>query len=405
MVGSNDRFLRGAPVVILDDDPQISAVLRIRLERDGFEVVTVGNLTELGDVVRQVVPVAVVIDLNLGNEDGLHGATLLAARGYRGPIFLMSGADENAIAEAHREAKALGLNLPQTFRKPFSLSALSAAITISNNTSKGTNVAAVCDAIESGAIRPYFQAQLDLKTGRIVGAEALARWVRADGTLAMPSTFIPMIEQAGLWRYMTSKILADTAAAIRQWQDAGITPCKVSVNLEGAVAADPEFGLDAEKIVDAQGIDHGLIGFEITEQMAMSDISTALRALTWMRKKGFDLSLDDFGTGFSSLSVLHSMPFSEIKIDRSFVQRMTADRDSRVIVKATIDLTHNLDLLCVAEGIDSVATCHALMEMGCDLGQGYLFGPAVDAQAFGAILDKGWLPLPGDAVPAPAVRR
>jgi EAL domain-containing protein (putative c-di-GMP-specific phosphodiesterase class I) len=383
-----------ASVVILDDDVHIADVLRARIGRDGLHITIVHTIEELETACRTALPAAVVADLNLPGVAPYDTAEMLSRLAYAGPLFLVSDANEHEITMARDLAERFGLDRPTIFRKPFSYSALSAALVNSVAMTRPAAIDEVVAAIESGDIMPFFQLQVDLSSGRIVGAEALARWKRPDGSVTPTGNFMPVVEQAGLWRRLTDRMLLDSAVAIRRWQAAGLSPCKISVNLEASVAADPGFGPSAAQILNAHGVDHGLIRFEITEQTAMSDISTALRALTWLRNKGFDLSLDDFGTGFSSLSVLHSMPFSELKIDRSFVQRMSTDRDARVIVRATVDLAHNLDLLCVAEGVENAETCADLIDFGCDRGQGYLFGRAVEADDFGELLRRGKIDLP-----------
>lgn len=391
--------LQDASVVILDDDVQIAEVLRARIGRDGLRITIVHSVQELTAACRIALPSAIVADLNLQNVKPYEAAQALSLLRYAGPIFLVCEANEEEIAEAETLAGDLGLTRPTIFRKPFSFTALSAALLNSVDATRPASLEDVVAAIDNGEVLPFFQVQVDLASRRIVGAEALARWLRPDGTVAPTGTFLPVVHQGGLWRRLTDRMLRESARAIRRWQEAGLAPCKISINLEAAVAADPSFGPSAAEILNEQGVDHGLIRFEITEQTAMSDISTALRALTWLRNKGFDLSLDDFGTGFSSLSVLHSMPFSELKIDRSFVQRMSTDRDARIIVKATVDLAHNLDLLCVAEGVEDMATCTKLVEFGCDHGQGYLFGRAVDAAAFADLLRRGEIDAPAGARP------
>ncbi|WP_158595907.1 EAL domain-containing protein [Oleomonas cavernae] len=395
-----DHHLRRPAVIVLDDDPDIAQVLRIRLERDGFNVITAPTLGELEAACRRALPAAVVVDLNLGCHDGLQASELLAKLRFRGPVFLMSGSDERVIGAARRHGETLGLSIPGIFHKPFSLSMLSAAIRASVAVPDDPDASSVAADIKNGIIRPYFQVQVDLATGKIVGAEALARRVPFSGAVGLPGGFLPIVERAGLWCSLTERILADTAKAIEHWRESGISPCKISVNLAAVNASDPDFGLTAASILNARSVDPKWISFEVTEQTAMSNTGASLRALTWLRIKGFDLSLDDFGTGFSSLSVLHAMPFCELKIDRSFVQRIGNDRDARVIVKTTIDLAHNLGLLCVAEGIEDEATCAALAQMGCDRGQGYLFGKAVDAATFGNLLKSGAIDIPCKTPPA-----
>ncbi|MFZ2868480.1 EAL domain-containing protein [Zavarzinia sp.] len=377
----------GDLVLVVDDDADLSELLRVRLERDGFRVETFSSVNELAVCCcASADPAAVVIDLNLGSQDGLQAAELLADKGFKGPVFLISGFDDRVIAAARRHAEALGLALPAVFRKPFSLAELSAAIVQAIGDQRPDDVSEIRTLLASGRIRPFFQPVVDLASGAIVAAEALARWVQPDGTVNGAGRLLPMIANENLWHEFTEAMLRETVATLRRWLDAGLTPCPISINLEASVATDPDFGPRAAAILGDGKVAPGLIRFEITEQTAMGDSASALRALTWLRIKGFDLSIDDFGTGFSSLVVLHAMPFSELKIDQSFVKRMTTDAGAMIIVKAIVDLAHNLSLACIAEGVETEATAAALRDIGCDRGQGYLFGGAMDAERFASRL-------------------
>lgn len=373
----------GDLIIVVDDDADLSELVRIRLERDGFRVETFQSVHDLSVCCcAGSDPAAVIVDLNLGAQDGLQAAEFLADKGFKGPVFLISGFDDRVIAAARRHAEALGLALPAVFRKPFSLAELSAAVTRAIGDRRPETVSEIRSLLASGRVRPFFQPVVDLSTGAIVAAEVLARWVRPDGTVNGASRLLPMIANENLWHEFTDVMLRETVATLRRWLDAGLTPCPLSINLEASVATDPEFGPRAAVILEESRVPPGLIRFEITEQTAMGDSARALRALTWLRIKGFDLSIDDFGTGFSSLVVLHAMPFSELKIDQSFVKRMIEDPGAMIIVRAIVDLAHNLSLKCVAEGVETEATAAALREIGCDRGQGFLFEGATDAERF-----------------------
>lgn len=377
----------GELIVVVDDDADLSELVRIRLERDGFRVETFQSVHDLSVWCGAGAdPAAVIVDLNLGAQDGLQAAEFLADKGFRGPVFLISGFDDRVIAAARRHAEALGLALPAVFRKPFPLAELSAAVTRAIGGRRPEAVSEIRALLASGSVRPFFQPVVDLSTDAIVAAEALARWVRPDGTVNGAGRLLPLIAEDNLWHEFTDVMLRGTVATLRRWLDAGLTPCPVAINLEASVATDPEFGPRAAAILTEGRVPPGLIRFEITEQTAMGDSARALRALTWLRIKGFDLSIDDFGTGFSSLAVLHAMPFSELKIDQSFVKRMIDDAGAMIIVRAIVDLAHNLSLKCVAEGVENEATAKALREIGCDRGQGFLFEGAMDADHFAARL-------------------
>jgi diguanylate cyclase (GGDEF)-like protein len=230
--------------------------------------------------------------------------------------------------------------------------------------------------IENDELEMHFQPAVSVPAGRPVGVEALVRWNHPERGLIFPDVFLDLVEQSGLMRQLTHLVLAKSLARAAQWWHAGIeVPVAVNVSvrdLSDAKFADVVAGLLRENHLPAQALK-----LEITEHVLMADPGRMTHALESIGRLGVDLSLDDFGTGYSSLVHLKRLPVSELKVDRSFVQRMTSDPDDAAIVRSIVDLAHSLGLRVVAEGVETIESWHALEVLGCDLAQGYLISRPV----------------------------
>ncbi|MDD5248334.1 MAG: EAL domain-containing protein [Rhodocyclaceae bacterium] len=227
-----------------------------------------------------------------------------------------------------------------------------------------------------------YQPQVDSRHRRLVGAEALVRW-RRDGAVVPPLAFIPVAEETGLINDIGEWVVAEVGRQIQEWDAAGLSPFNVSVNISARHFRQADMVARIQGIVAAAGLDPRRLCLEITEG-ALADVTTATSMLAELRTLGFEISIDDFGTGFSSLSHLKRFPINELKVDRSFVDRIVTDRDDRAIAAAIIGMARSLDLRVVAEGVETVAQLTQLQKLGCDIGQGYFYarplaGPAFDA--------------------------
>jgi diguanylate cyclase (GGDEF)-like protein len=235
-------------------------------------------------------------------------------------------------------------------------------------------------AIESGELEMHFQPTVAFPTGRPVGMEALVRWPHPERGLLYPDSFLHLVDQVGMMRQFTQLVLAKSLAQAASWWRLGMR-LSVSVNVSVRDLTDTAF---ADAVADQLSV-HRLpaqaLRLEITEHVLMADSGGMTATLEALGRMGVDLSLDDFGTGYSSLVHLKRLPVSEIKVDRSFVQRMTSDAEDAAIVRSIVDLGHSLGLRVVAEGVETTDCWHALEALGCDLAQGYLIsrplpGPA-----------------------------
>jgi diguanylate cyclase (GGDEF)-like protein/PAS domain S-box-containing protein len=230
--------------------------------------------------------------------------------------------------------------------------------------------------LERGEVVPYFQPIVDLDGGHVIGFEVLARWLHPERGLLLPAQFLPMAEDSGLIVDLGSRILRDALAQLAHWRAVGLrfASCSLSVNIATQQLIDGRFLDIVHDALGETGIDADSLWLEITETALMADSNAAGRALRDLRGLGLHLSVDDFGTGYSSLTYLKRFPVEAIKIDRSFVTGLGLEADDTSIVEAVVRLGHSLGLSVVAEGVETPLQLNRLRELGCDKGQGYLFG-------------------------------
>lgn len=228
----------------------------------------------------------------------------------------------------------------------------------------------LADAISNNGLSLNFQPKVDLKTGKTIGAEALARWIHPERGFIPPEEFIALAEHTGLILPLTTWVLKEALSSCHQWQKAGYH-FGVSVNLSTLNLVEHYIDDEIQEIVDQSPVSPELITLEITESSVMADPDYALKMLKKLRAMGFTLSIDDFGTGYSSLTYLMRLPANEIKIDKSFVFDMAIKKECNAIVRSTITLAHNLGFLVVAEGVEEEISYKELRTLGCDIAQGY----------------------------------
>jgi diguanylate cyclase (GGDEF)-like protein len=237
-------------------------------------------------------------------------------------------------------------------------------------------------ALEAGEIEAHFQPKADAGSRRIVGVEALVRWRHPERGLISPAEFVTVAEQAGLGRALTRRMLDLALTQVRLWRDAGFD-LHVAVNTTVADLQDTQFPAEVAATLEAHGLPPEALVLEVTENMVLADPVRVGDVLAQLGELGLGLSLDDFGTGFSSLTHLKSLPVGEVKIDRSFVGRMTTDPVDAAIVQATIQLAHSIGIRVVAEGIEDQVTWSSLVANRCELVQGYALSrplPALDLE-------------------------
>ncbi|MDR3724940.1 MAG: EAL domain-containing protein [Terracidiphilus sp.] len=252
--------------------------------------------------------------------------------------------------------------------------------------------------LDNGEFVLYYQPEVELSTLRIVGVEALIRWNHPERGLILPMDFIPVAEESGLILPIGDWGLSEACAQIQRWnsEDRTFASPRVCVNLSARQFSREGLADHIEALLRLSGISSTQLGLEMTESSLISDTATALEVLGDLRRLGISLLMDDFGTGYSSLSYLHSFPFDVLKIDRSFVGRMTDGDQALQIVRTIIELARVLGMDVVAEGIETVDQYRLLRDLGCRFGQGYLFARPLPADQITEMLL-----LPGRQLPDP----
>jgi diguanylate cyclase len=242
-------------------------------------------------------------------------------------------------------------------------------------------------ALERQEFVVYYQPQIDLQTGCIVGTEALVRWRHPDRGLISPLDFIPLAEETGLIVPLDEWVLQTACQQARIWRDAGYG-LPVAVNLSGIQFNQPGLSRRVLRILEATGLEPSYLKLELTESAVVRNPETAIATLLELRSLDIELSLDDFGTGYSSFSYLQQFPFDSLKIDRSFVRNVTQDSKNAAILVAIIKLAHSLNLKVVAEGVETEAQQEFLRQHQCDMMQGYYFSRPVTPDVIGKMLFK-----------------
>jgi diguanylate cyclase (GGDEF)-like protein/PAS domain S-box-containing protein len=243
-------------------------------------------------------------------------------------------------------------------------------------------------AAERGEFRAFYQPIVELKTGRLAGFEALIRWEHPNRGQVSPGEFIHVAEETGLIFQIGEWMLRQTCRQLAAWQRAHVEAnnlwIAVNVSAKQFMQADVEHVVS--RLINETGVRADSIKLEITESAMAENLSHVASVMTKLKRLGIRLSIDDFGTGYSSLSNLHLLPLDTLKIDRSFVNHMTASTENREIIKTVASLASSLNLEIVAEGVETEEQLHQLRDLGCDYGQGFYFAPPLDAPAAEALI-------------------
>ena len=237
-------------------------------------------------------------------------------------------------------------------------------------------------ALENDELYPCFQPQYDVQSGDIIGAELLLRWRQPDGTNISPGEFIPVAEQSGLIVPIGRRILQDACRLSLAWQQAGMAPIRIAVNVSAIEFDQPDFVESVESVLAESGLDPSLLELELTESATMNEVELVIQVMQRLHDMGLALAIDDFGTGYSSLSYLKQLPIDRLKIDQSFVRDLMTDKDDAAIARTIIGLAKNLDLHVIAEGVEDSETLAFLQAEQCDEAQGFYFSRPLPAEEF-----------------------
>jgi len=253
-------------------------------------------------------------------------------------------------------------------------------------------------ALEREQLRLHYQPQVDLRTGTVIGLEALVRWERPDHGMMAPARFIRIAEETGLILSIGEWVLHTASLQNKAWQDQTLPKMRIAVNLSPQQFRQKDFARRIREILSHTGLEPEYLEVELTESTLMADVESTVRTLSELREAGVQISLDDFGTGYSSLSYLKRFPIDTLKIDQSFVQEITSDADSKAIADAIIAMAHSLHLSALAEGVETEGQLALLRARGCDQLQGNLFSKPLPPEALAQFLrDRHTLPASSPA--------
>ncbi|EAW37290.1 EAL domain-containing response regulator [Lyngbya sp. PCC 8106] len=243
-------------------------------------------------------------------------------------------------------------------------------------------------ALEHNQFQLYYQPKVDLKTGQIIGAEALIRWIESKRGFVSPAVFIPLAEEIGLIEPIGEWVLRTACRQTKTWHKLGLETLKMAVNLSGCQFNLPDICPMVLETLLAEDLPSSCLELELTESFLVEHEDASIQKLNRLKALGLKIAIDDFGTGYSSLSYLQQFPFDVLKLDRCFVQNIDQNPKNKIIVEAVIKMAHQLNLEVVAEGVETTAELHVLRQYQCDIIQGYLFSRPIPAQEFQALVES-----------------
>ncbi len=363
-------------LLVIDDQADLCEFISEAAAVLGFETCAVTEPDAFRRAVQEFQPTVVVLDLQMPGADGIELLRYLGERGSKAQVLVASGMDQRVLATAEQIGRAQGLNMLGALQKPILLADLEATLRRCIRGDTPITPESLASALDKREIEVHYQPKATrVASGRwiVEGVEALARWRHPQLGPVSPARFIPIAEKNGLIRRLTEQVLEISLAQCRAWDTSGLS-LSVAVNLSPQLLNDLSFPDHVARMAAQIGADARRIIFEVTESAAMFDPGTTMDVLTRMRVKNFGLSIDDFGTGYSSLKQLYLMPFSELKIDTSFVRDVFEHEDARTMVETMVLLAHKLRLTACAEGVESPEVLDFLDSVGCDRAQGYYIG-------------------------------
>lgn len=361
-------------VLIIDDEKEISELLYEVIKSIDYEAKCCQHSNEFTKLFRIFNPDIIIMDLHLASDDidGIELIRFLNKENCKASIILISGYEEKILSSSALLAKQLGLNVLGSIQKPFKVSEFTNILSAKMVIERTISPEQITSAIQNNKFVLYFQPKIDIITNRIIGLEALVRMVLNEHIIIQPDSFIRTAEHYNLISDITRCVIRLAFKQFANWHDNGIN-LPISINLSGRDLDDLKLPEQIVKMASEFEIDHNKITFEVTESSVMTKPDVAMDILTRMRLKDFSLSIDDFGTGYSSLVELHRLPFSEMKIDKSFIMNVEIDKSSQTICRSIIELGKNLNLSLVAEGTETRESCNFLLENNCNVAQGYYF--------------------------------
>lgn len=377
--------------LVIDDDPFMLLLIRKQLENLGANSIkTCSSANEALGLMREPNSnVDIIIsDLNMPGMDGVELFRHLTQLQLNFGIILISAVESRILETVRNLAVRLRLNILGTLSKPFDITQLKNLILLYLPSSKlspspvvDVSINELQQAVEEKQIQAYFQPQVNLRTGRLSGAEALAHWRHPTKGNISAERFITMAEQHHLIQDITEAMLEFCFEQQHYWRRNNLD-IDMSVNISPQILDQLDLPETLVRLAQKYRLPPQRIIIEVTESSLMSDIAASIEILSRIRLKGFGLSIDDYGTGYSSLEKLRQIPFTELKIDKSFILHATDDEANKIILESVVDLAKRLRLRCVAEGVEQKSDWELVKSLGCDNAQGFYIARPIRADKF-----------------------
>lgn len=377
-------------ILVIDDDEAVCRIVTALAGTLDLECVATADSTSFLSLVTPDTRL-ILLDLMMPRMDGIEVLRQLGERQSRALILLMSGMDRRVLETAERLAQSLGLRVVGHLRKPVPLAELRASIEafahndLPEDLIEKPPLALGDDELRNAVLRDefinYYQPQIALQDGRIIGIEALARWQHPDLGLIPPASFIDRIESLGLIDTLCWRTAELALTDLRQFQAPGEPPLRISLNASMQSLQNLEFPDRLLSLATRFNVSPASIVIELTESGLLRELSRTLDVLTRLRMKGFQLSIDDFGAGYAMMQQLQNVPATELKIDRSIVERMHGNSSERIMAEKVIEIGHALDMEVMAEGVAAQEQFDLLRGSGCDGAQGFLISRPLPPEA------------------------
>ena len=378
-------------VLVLEDDAIDMEIACTTLRNAGVKHISnCNNGPQALTILDTYQPDVIFCDLGMPGMDGISFLRIIAENNYPGGVIILSSADRSVIKASENLVRAYGLQFLGALAKPLHaeamLEALARQSTLPSATNPRSKLALLSlDDLEQGlnedSLEIHYQPKISISTKRITGAECLARWRHPIRGLLGPAAFLPGLESNGLIDTMSKIVLEKSAFQLRQWHKQG-HQLKLSVNVSMDNLNQLDLPEQFESILQTAGVRPSQFILELTEPRLMENLTVSLEILTRLRLKGFGLSIDDFGTGFSTMENLKQLPFTELKIDRAFVNAAVEEEAARAILNSSIQLGKIFHLNLVAEGVETQQDWDFIVDTGCDDVQGYFVAQAMPANEF-----------------------